>query len=422
MDRGSRTVWQAYSTQSGLASGRGISSAGGSMKIFKCTTLYRPSPETVRTCILVDGGQFRDLLTPAEAGRIADAEWIDLTGRLVGPGLVDIHCHGAMGSDFADGTPEDISRAATYHLSKGTTTLLATIGSCALSEMQQACATTRALMKTLPNLGGVHLEGPYFSLQWFGCHLREMIRNPERAEWIQLEPHSEVIRLVTLAPELPGALEFIRHFARQGTVFSIGHSRATYEEIERAADAGLTHSTHFFCAMPVARRVDRVLRPGVQESVMMMDRLSTEMIGDGIHVGARLVEYLHRFKGPDRTALVSDALRGAGCPPGDYAFGPRHGKLCRIIDQPRVGVVPDDPDKLASSAIVLSDALRILGDETRVPLTDLWKMASLTPARILHLDRPKGSIEPGKDADLLVLNPDRTVADVFIGGERVRPR
>jgi N-acetylglucosamine-6-phosphate deacetylase len=389
------------------------------MKIFHCTTLFTPSPELTRTCIVVEGGRIKDLVTPADADRIPNAERIDLAGRLVGPGLVDIHCHGAMGSDFADGTVEDISKAANHHLRQGTTTLLAGIGSCTLGEMKQACATSRALMKTLPNLQGVHLEGPYFSLQWFGCHLREMIRNPERAEWSLLEPDADVIRLMTLAPELPGALELIRDFSRLGMVFSIGHSKASYEEIERAVDAGLTHSTHYFCAMPGAHRVNRVLLPGVQESVLMMERLSTEIIGDGIHVGARLVEYVHRFKGAGQTALVSDALRGVGCAPGDYAFGPRNGKLCRLIDQPRVGIVPDDPTKLASSAIVLSDALQILGGQTRIPLGDLWEMASLTPARIVHLDRCKGSIAAGKDADLLVLTPDRAVADVFIGGERV---
>ena len=151
----------------------------------------------------------------------------------------------------------------------------------------------------------------------------------------------------------------------------------------------------------------------------MSDRMSTEIIGDGIHVGGRLVEFIHRFKGPQKTALVSDALRGVGCPPGDYAFGPRNGKLCRLLDKPRVGVVPDDPEKLASSAIVLSDALKILGDETKLPLSDLWEMASLTPARILHVDKHKGSIVPGKDADILALTPARTVAEVFVGGKRV---
>ncbi|MBU4366140.1 MAG: N-acetylglucosamine-6-phosphate deacetylase [Verrucomicrobia bacterium] len=390
-----------------------------SLKIFRCTELYTPALEVERTCILVENSRIRELLTPSEAMRIPNAELIDLSGRLVGPGLVDIHCHGAMGSDFADGSTEDISIAAIHHLRKGTTTLLATVGSCTLPEMQQVCTTTRSLMKKIPNLAGVHLEGPYFSLKWFGCHLREMIRNPEREEWSQLEPHGDLIRLVTLAPELPGALEFIRHFTRGGTVFSIGHSNAGWEEIQASIDAGLSHSTHYFCAMPTAHRINRILFPGVQESILMSDRMSTEIIGDGIHVGGRLVEFVYRFKGPQKTALVSDALRGVGCPPGDYAFGPRNGKLCRLLDKPRVGVVPDDPEKLASSAIVLSDALKILGDETKLPLSDLWEMASLTPARILHVDKHKGSIAPGKDADILALAPARTVTEVFVGGKRV---
>ncbi len=388
-------------------------------RIFRCFRLFTPQPEKVRTCIRVEGSRIRELLTAAEADRIREAEQIDLRKFLVGPGLVDIHCHGAMGSDFADGTVEDISAAAKYHLAKGTTALLAGIGSCRLKEMQKACRTTRNLMKEIPNLAGVHLEGPYFSIQWFGCHLREMIRNPVRREWIQLEKDADVIRLVTLAPELPGALEFIRHFRKTGTVFSIGHSDASYDEIEKAADAGLSHSAHYFSAMPTARRVNRVLLPGVRESVLLSDRITTEIIGDGIHVGGRLVEYLYRFKGPKKTALVSDALRGVGCPPGDYAFGPRNGKMCRLLDQPRVGVVPDDPEKLASSAIVLSDSLKILSRETALPLGDLWEMASLTPARILGIDRRKGSIAPGKDADFLALDRQLQPGKVFIGGTLV---
>jgi len=332
---------------------------------------------------------------------------------------VDVHCHGAMGSDFADGTEEDIGRAAAHHLQTGTTTLLAGIGSCTTDEMLQACATVRSLMPEVANLVGVHLEGPYFSRDWFGCHLDAMIREPEPEEWRKLEDWRDVVRWCTLAPELPGALEFIDEFS-DVTVFSIGHSEATYDEIRRAVDRGLRHSTHVFCAMPHAQRRDLVLEPGVLESVLLMDDVSTEIIGDGIHVGARLVELVHRLKGTRGCALVSDALRGVGCGPGDYAFGPRSGKLCRIVESPRVGVVPDRPGILASSAITLSDSLRILGRATRLSLPELWEMASATPARMLGIEGTRGSLSPGRQADLLALDKDLNVAHVYVQGSRVR--
>jgi N-acetylglucosamine-6-phosphate deacetylase len=160
--------------------------------------------------------------------------------------------------------------------------------------------------------------------------------------------------------------------------------------------------------------------PGVLESVLMMDDLTTEIIGDGIHVGSRLVEFVHRVKGGDRTALVSDALRGVGCGPGDYAFGPRNGQLCRIVEDPLVGVVPDRPGILASSAITLSDSLRILSKGTALPLDELWKMASSVPARIVRLDDRKGSLAPGHDADILALDEGLNVSRVFARGEEAK--
>lgn len=388
-------------------------------RLFQCGTLYTPIPESQRKNILVKDGVVLDLLTAPAAAQMRDVERVDLSGFIAGPGLVDIHCHGALASDFADGTEADIAKAATHHLKCGTTSLLAAIGSCTIEEMLRACEATRRLMKSVPNLLGVHLEGPHFNLEWYGCHLKEMIRPPSRDEWQRLEPYRDVFRLGTLAPELPGSLEFIRQFARTGTRFAIGHSDATYDQIRGAIDAGLSHSTHVFCAMPGARRVNLVLQPGVLESVLMLDELSTEIIADGIHVGPRLMEFVVKVKTSAKTALVSDALRGVGCPPGDYAFGPRHGQICRLIDTPPVGIVPDRPGILASSAITLSRGLQVCAGQTSIPLAEAWKMASATPARIVGLHPRKGSLLPGSDADILVLKKDLSVAGVYVKGERV---
>lgn len=389
------------------------------MKIFKCGRLYTPVPETEKRCIVVDGGVIEDIISEDKLPEYPDAEIIDLSAYSVGPGLVDIHCHGALNSDFADATEEDIGKAADYHLRKGTTTLLAGVGSCSADEMLSVMKCVRSMRDSLPNLHGVHLEGPYFNIEQHGCHLTDMIRNPEPEEYHRFDDYRDIIDLVTIAPELPGALDFISDYSSTGTLFSIGHSCASYDDIMAAVDCGLRHSTHLFCAMPRAYRENRVLKPGVLETVLMSDSISSEIICDGIHVGGRMAEFAVKFKGSDNLALVSDALRGVGCPPGDYAFGPRNGKICRMLDDPRVGVVPESDFLLASSAVVLSDGLRILSESSQISLSELWKMASLTPARILGIQTRKGSIAPGKDADFLVLDSDANVAQVFTAGQKV---
>lgn len=260
-------------------------------------------------------------------------------------------------------------------------------------EMMRAMKTVCELKKTVPNLYGVHLEGPFLNKERHGCHHLEAIRTPQKAEWIEYNKYIDIIKMVTLAPELPGADEFLGFYKSGGVVFSIGHSNAAYGEILHAVKKGVTHSCHIFCAQPGASRRDYVLEPGVRESCLMLDQLTIEIICDGIHVGPRLVEFVCKVKGTDKTALVSDSLRGAGCPPGDYAFGPKSGRMCRIIKNPRVGIIPGQEGRLASSAIVLSDGIRILSEKTNLPLAEIWKMASSIPARILNIS---GKKEPSR--------------------------
>jgi len=304
-------------------------------------------------------------------------------------------------------------------MQKGTTTVLATIGSCLPDEMIRAMNSVRDLQNSVPNLFGVHLEGPFFNKEWYGCHLFEAIRNPEKSEWINWNEYADINKMVILAPELQGADDFMQFYKDSGIVFSIGHSNATYNQIVNAVTNKVTHSCHLFCAQPRAARNDYILEPAVFESVLMIDDLTIEIICDGIHVGPQLVEFVCKIKGTDKTALVSDALRGVGCPPGDYAFGPKNGQMCRIIKEPMVGVVPDKEGSLASSAIVLSDGIGILSNKTNLPLEQIWKMASTVPAKILNISDQKGSIKKGLDADILVMNNDYRVHSVYVRGENI---
>lgn len=285
--------------------------------------------------------------------------------------------------------------------------------------MLRAIKTANTLQKIIPNIFGVHLEGPYFNKNWYGCHLPEAIRIPQKSEWIKYDEYRNIIKMITLAPELSGSKELLEFYKNNNIIFSIGHSNATYEEIMNSVNDGVSHSCHIFCAQPRASRRNYILEPGVFESTLMINELTTEIICDGIHVGPKLVEFICKVKGTDNIALVSDALRGVGCPPGNYAFGPKNGQLCKIIENPRVGVNPDKPGSLASSAIVLSEGIGIYSRKTNLPLDEIWKMASTVPAKILHLSDKTGTIKEGLDADILVMNDDLTVHSVYVRGKRM---
>ncbi len=401
------------------------------MKIFSFGRLFLPAPSPDKTCLAVEDGRVVAVLSESEArsGFVRRSagypaapssypEWIDCTSFTAGPGLIDLHCHGGAGFDFADGTPEALSSAAGYHLSRGVTTILATLGSCTTEEMLAVCRSLSEAQKAVPSLFGIHFEGPYFDIDHSGCHLKSLVRNPERGEWEQFLPYQESLKMVTIAPELPGALDFIKEFSRLGTVFSLGHSGASWEDVEKAIDAGLCHSTHIFNAMSRSSRIEFVLTPGVLETSLIRDELSTEIIGDCIHVGPRLAEFVVRVKGITRVSLVSDALRGVGCPPGDYAFGPKNGKVARIIESPRVGILPENPSTLASSAISLGDSLGIYAAQTQLGLSAVWEMASLSPARVLRIEDRKGSLAPGRDADFILLDEALAVKGVYLNGEK----
>jgi N-acetylglucosamine-6-phosphate deacetylase len=387
------------------------------MKILKCGKLVTPDKILNSKYVIIENNKITSI--EDDITKSLEKNIIDYTDKIIGPGLVDIHCHGALNSDFADGDIEGITKAAQYHLQKGTTTVLATVGSCMPNEMIKAMNSVRDLQDSVPNLYGVHLEGPFFNKEWYGCHLFEAIRNPQKSEWINWNEYIDIIKMVTLAPELQGADEFMQYYKDSGIVFSIGHSDANFDQITNAVTNNLTHSCHLFCAQPRASRNNYVLEPAVFESVLMIDDLTVEIICDGIHVGPQLVEFACKIKGTDKIALVSDALRGVGCPPGDYAFGPKNGQMCRIIKDPKVGVVPNEKGKLASSAIVLSDGIGIFSKKTNLPLEQIWKMASTVPAKILNISDQKGSIKKGLDADILVMNNDFSVHAVYVRGEMI---
>jgi len=343
---------------------------------------------------------------------------LDVKGGIIAPGFMDLHVHGAWDADFMDGTLDAFEVVCAYHALHGTTSLLATSTSAETDVILRMLETTREAM-TRGTLGsqilGAHLEGPWLNPAMKGCHLERHCRPPSPAERQAVMAHASTIRRVTLSPEIEGCMDFARELHTAGIVVSAGHSTMTYDEMLPAIKAGVRHVTHIFCAMSTTVRKGPWRHPGVLETTLVEDRLTTEMIADGKHLPLCLMQLVYRCKGADRLCLVSDAMRGAGMPPGGhYTFGPRDGSEVVIADG--VAMLPD-MSAFASSITPLNEMVRNVVEMVGAPLHEAVRMASLTPARIIRVDDRKGSLEPGKDADLCIMDKDFGVKEVIIRGQ-----
>jgi N-acetylglucosamine-6-phosphate deacetylase len=346
---------------------------------------------------------------------------VDAHGGLVAPGFIDMHCHGAWDADFMDATAEAFETVTAYHAAFGTTALLATSTSGSTDAIVALLERAREMIGR-PNGGseilGVHLEGPWLNPERRGCHLESAVHEPSADEVRVFMRHADIIRSITLAPEIAG-LGVVRRFANAGVVIAAGHSDMTYDDMMPAIEAGVRHVTHIFCAMSTTVRRNAYRHPGVLETTLLDDRLTTEMIADGKHLPAPLMQLAYKCKGVDRLALVSDAMRGAGMPPGGrYTFGPRDGTPVIVAD----GVaMMTDLSAFASSTTPLSLMVKTCVETVGLPLHVAVAMASLTPARILGVADRKGSLAPGKDADVVVMDGEFRVKTVIVGGKFLDP-
>lgn len=389
--------------------------------IFSGGALITPTRE-VQADLVVSGGKIREVRSAGEA--LPGETVVDCRGLYVGPGLVDIHVHGGAGHDFVSGDPREIARGAEYHLSQGVTSIAPSGLSVPIEEMREAIEATREAARDCPaDILGYHVEGMYLDQAYRGGHLAEHVRDPDPDEYEPLiEEHGDFITEWTLAPELPGALELIAACQKAGIVTSAGHSAATYEDTLRAVEAGLTHSTHFACVMSsltfqaLRESTGRGYAPGLVETILLHGGLSTEVIADGFHLHPALIRLTLKCKGPHSVCLVSDAMKGVGLPDGDYLIG---GQECVVAGG--IALIKDRPEVIASSVTPLAGMMRFAHRNVGLSLVDAWTMASLTPARVIGVQDRKGSLSPGKDADLLLLDRDLEVKEVYVKGERAAP-
>ncbi len=347
---------------------------------------------------------------------------IDLLGGYLAPGLVDVHVHGGAGHDFMDGTEEAFRAVCQAHARHGTTALLPTT-TVARHEQHLAflevCRRLRAQDTGGARILGAHFYGPYFAREARGCHPGDSVRPPRESEYERYLGYDCITR-ATVAPELPGAEAFVRACRARGIGCNVGHSYATFEQMEAARAWGVTHVDHLFCAMSDRARLRMEqtypMRGGVMEATLYFDDLTTEVIADGKHLQRELLLLAYKIKGPDRLALVTDCNRALDMPDGEYIFGPREdGEL--IMRKDGVGIMPDGKS-LASGVVGMIEAVRKFHGLTGVPLAESVRMATLTPARIAGVESEVGSIAVGKRADLLVLDRELNVKQVYIGGRR----
>jgi N-acetylglucosamine-6-phosphate deacetylase len=353
-----------------------------------------------------------------EDGRIAAIERTAGAGGAgwILPGFVDIHNHGGGGHTFTAGDPGAARSAAAFHLRHGTTTLLASLVS-APHELTRAAVAAYAPLVAAGELAGVHLEGPYLAPARCGAQHQAHLRAPSAAELAELIDLGGV-RMVTLAPELPGALDAIALLAGRGVVAAVGHTDATYEQARAAVAAGATVATHLCNGMrPVHHR-----EPGPVVALLDAEGVVCELIADGVHLHDGMLSFAARVAGPDRVALVTDAIAAAGMPDGRYELGGRavvvSGGVARLATAGSPGAAA--PGALAGSTLTMDAAVRrAVG--AGVPLVDAARMAATTPARVIGLGDRVGAIAPGLRADLVVLDEHLGVVRVMRGGTWMAP-
>ena len=387
----------------------------GSKLLIKDGNIITPSKILKDHCIVIENNRIVGIM-PSNT-TIDECQSISANGLYVSPGFIDLHVHGGNGSDFMDATAEDIRKIIRYHTQGGTTGLLATTASEShLNIMDAIQALDQIHPVTGAKLLGIHIEGPYFNYNKKGCHLASAIRDPEPEDYLPMLEATDLIRIMTLAPEINGANQLIAELSHRGIVASWGHTNANYDQIQKACELGLQHSTHLYCAMSGIIKNGPQREGGVIESTLLMDQLTTEVIADGKHLPPELLKLAVKCKGSNQLAVVTDAQRGAGMPDGIYAFGSKNGT--KSIIKNGVATTPDKTG-YASSTIQMNQTVRVMRDLADVPLVEATKMASLVPARIIGVDDQLGSIEVGKVADLILFDNNINVHKVIINGKLI---
>lgn len=363
----------------------------------------------------VESGNLHDeAMAPSEEVSVIDGE-----GKYLAPGFIDIHLHGGNGYDFMDASKEAFQAIGDYHSSHGITSMLATT---LAGEEEETLKMLRAFVQYAPgvkscNLLGVHLEGPYFNVEQRGAQDPKYITMPDKEQACRyLE--TGCIKRISMAPELPGAMELGSYLKGRGVLVSAGHTQADYDTIKAAADSGFRLLTHLYSGMLGVHRKGPFRYGGAVEAGLLLDSLAVELIADGCHLPSCLLQLVYRCKNVKDIILITDAMRGAGLAEGSIT---RLGSLKKgqeVIIEDGVAKLPDK-SSFAGSVSSGDRLIRNMRDLGGAPLYEAVAMMTINPARVLGIDGRKGSIRKGMDADLVLFNEDVSVKAVWVSGRKV---
>ncbi len=353
-----------------------------------------------------------------ESGRIGgaaepDASVVDLSGHWVVPGFVDIHNHGGGGASFTSGTVDEVHKGVRTHREHGTTTLVASMVTGDMDFLAQRAGLLSELAEQ-GDIAGIHFEGPFISPCRKGAHDETLLRDPDPADVRKLMDAARgQARMFTLATELPGGIDSVRLLAEHGVIAAIGHTDATYEQTVEAIDAGATVATHLYNAMPaIGHRL-----PGPIVALLEDERVTVELINDGTHLHPASLELAFHRAGASRVAFITDAMDAAGFGDGEYMLG----TLAVEVKDSVARLVTEDGSEgsIAGSTLTLDRAFKRAVTIDRLPIEDVVRAISANPAKLIGKYDEVGSLEPGKYADLVVLDGGYSVVGVMRRGEWV---
>jgi N-acetylglucosamine-6-phosphate deacetylase len=343
---------------------------------------------------------------------------IDADEKYIAPGFIDIHVHGGGGHDFMDATEIAFLKAAELHVQYGTTSMTPTTLSSSKEELLQVLSlyeSANSKNTKGAQFVGMHLEGPYISMNQRGAQDARFIRNPEPGEYKDILSRTSSVKRWSAAPELDGAIEFGNYLQSKEILPAIAHTDATYEEVLPAVSAGYKHVTHLYSAMSGVTRRNAMRYAGVIESAFLIDELTVEIIADGVHLPSPLLKLIYKIKGADKIALITDAMRGAGMPEGESILGSLQNGL-KVIIEDNVAKLPDR-SSFAGSVATADRLVRNMITLAEVPLYDAVKMMTVTPATIMGIQDKKGSLAAGKDADLVIFDENIMIRATMVMGK-----
>jgi N-acetylglucosamine-6-phosphate deacetylase len=346
------------------------------------------------------------------------AKEINARGKYISPGFIDIHVHGGGGHDFMDNSVDGFLEIAKLHAKHGTTAMLPTTLSCEKADLLETLNVyekANAINAEGAQFIGIHIEGPYFAMNQRGAQDPRYIRNPDPQEYREILSASKHIKRWSAAPELPGAIEFGRYMAANGVLPAIAHTDAIYEDVIEAFNNGYSLATHFYSAMSGVTRRNAFRYAGVIESAYLIDDMLVEIIADGKHLPAPLLKLIYKIKGPERIALITDAMRAAGLPPGESILGSLKDGI-KVIVEDEVAKMPDR-GAFAGSVATFDRLVRNMVTLAGVPLVEDVRMASETPASIMKIGDRKGALEAGKDADIVIFDENIKIETTIVNSK-----